>query len=196
MARQLIGIELSSYNGNYLQRLSTRAKDILQIAKINFDLYLRENVGVYFENRLKVLELLNRFLNTIGEEITSITSELVENSYKIAGGFLALFAAYLIKPDLNPIIISLTCYGIVGYLLLLLVFVLPSVFIRYSANAANYDNSLKKFVDILTEDEIKDLRGTLFRKSLWSFRFFFGLTNLVYVLFALLLLIIAGQVVS
>ena len=196
LARQLIGIELSSYNGNYLQRLSTRAKDILQIAKINFDLYLRENVGVYFENRLKVLELLNRFLNTIGEEITSITSELVENSYKIAGGFLALFAAYLIKPDLNPIIISLTCYGIVGYLLLLLVFVLPSVFIRYSANAANYDNSLKKFVDILTEDEIKDLRGPLFRKSLWSFRFFFGLTNLVYVLFALLLLIIAGQVVS
>lgn len=180
IVRQIISLQLGDIAVNNFSVLSERAGDILGTAKSNFQLFLRRSVELYFDKRLKVSEFLQKFTEEVGDSVSKLTSELASNLYKTVGVILGVVIAALVDPKQTAFIAYLTSFLYLIYIGFIVVYMLPSAYLRFRGEVQDYEHSVSGLRDILSSDEILRLQGTSFRRERWTFLFFFGLTNVLY----------------
>ena len=101
IVRQIISLQLGDNEEKNYSILAEKAGDILVTAKSNFQLFLRRNVELYFDKRLKISEFLQRFSEEVSTSVSNITSELISNLYKTVGVILGVVIAGLVKPEMT-----------------------------------------------------------------------------------------------
>lgn len=191
IARQMISLVLRGEAVVNYGLLVAKAGDLLASAKSNFKLYLKRSVELYFDKRLRVSEYLQKFNNAVGDDISQITTELVGNLYKTVGLILAVVIAILVDPDRSTSVIALSALLYFIYIGFILIYLLPSVYVRYKSEVEEYEQGVSELLDILSEEELNRIQGMSFQQARRNFGIFFWATFALYVLFAVLAFLIA-----
>ncbi len=184
IARQIITYQLGDDPLQNFQRLGSRAADILQNAKNNFQYYLRKNVEDYFAKRFKLVELVEKFSENAGEVVSKLTSDLIGDLYKTVGVILGVVVAALISPGAARPVIFWTSLLYLFYVLFILLYALPFVYLRFTGSIRHYESDKKEMRGVLSEEEILAAEDKSYRRAVWLFRVYFALTNAVYAVLA------------
>lgn len=180
IVRQILSLQLGDdTDGNY-STLKEKSSEILEIAKSNFQLFLRRSVELYFDKRLKVSQFLQKFSEEVGASVSELTSELVSNLYKTVGVILGVVIAALVDPKQTPFIAFLTSLLYLIYIIFILIYLLPSTYWRLQRRVQDYQHSISGLRDVLSKEEISRLQGDSFQQARRMFLFYFGLTNVLY----------------
>lgn len=184
MVRQVVALQLTDNPDSNFTTLNSKASDILEIAKSNFQLYLRRGVEQYFDKRLKVSEFLQKFSEDVGKSITDLTNELIGNLYKTLGIIAADVLAIIIRPDLLIWVVGLTALAYFVYMLVIIVSLFFSNYWRLINKAHDYSLAITQLQDVLSNQEIIKLQGDSFTRAIWYYRCSFFLVMLIYGLLA------------
>lgn len=178
--RQIVSILLNGDASDNYRKLLESGNEILGIAKSNFQLFLRRSVELYFDKRIRVNEFFQKYSKEVGENLSHLTTELVNNLYKTVGIILGAVIAALIDPNQTRAIIFWTSSLYLIYILFILVYLLPSTYVRFSGISRAYLHSRSELRDVLTEDEISRIEGQIYQRTRYEFLVFFSLTKLGY----------------
>lgn len=184
IVRQIISLQPELQTSGDYTLLSTGAARILGTAKSNFQIFLSRSVELYFDKRLKVSGFLQEFSKDVTDNVSELTSELVSNLYKTMGVILGVVIAALIDPDLTNLIAAIASYLYLAYLIFILIYLLPSMYLRFHATVQEYKHNVLELRDVLAPEEITRLEGDTFERECRLFKVFFWLTALIYGLLA------------
>jgi uncharacterized protein YacL len=137
---------------------------------------------LYFDKRLKVSEFLHKFSGDISDSISEMANELVSNIYKTVGIILGVVIAFLVDPKTTPTIIFLASLLYLGYIVFILIYLLPSSYLAFRRKYLEYGRNKEQLSDILLKEEIEKLQGNSLERARYEFLVFFALTNLGYAL--------------
>ena len=181
IVRQVISLQLGdSLERNY-STLTERANEILSVARSNFQLFLQRNVELYFDKRLKVSEYLQKFSQDVGASVSAMGTELLGNLYKTIGVILGSVIATILGPDKAHSIIWLAALLYSFYIVVVLIYVSASSYLRFGNKVAEYKHSITQLRDVLSAEEIASLQGTSYDRARWTFLGSFFVAMLVYV---------------
>lgn len=178
--RHIVSLQLSQNPLDNYALLQGHVKQILETAKGNFKYLIRKNVELFFEKRLKLSEFIQKYNESIGENISTITNELVNNLYRTIGIILGVILAALINPNPLRTIVFWTSTLYLAYVVFIMVYIMPHIYIKFRSEVETYLNNIKVLKGVLLEDEITQVEGDSFKKNRYRFLLYFGLTNLGY----------------
>jgi hypothetical protein len=185
IVRQIIALQLGDDSRSNGALLFEKAADMLGAAKSNFRIFLRRNVELYFDRRLKIGEFIQEFSEEVGASVSSLTSELIGNLYRTVGIVLGVVIAILLKPDNMPVVVYWTSFLYLLYIIFILAYMLPATYLRFRNKVYEYHHGMTELRDVLSREELLRLQGNAFRRSRSLFLLYFALTNLLYALLGL-----------
>lgn len=191
IVRQIISLLLDDQTDDNYMRLTAKAGDILISSKSNFQLFLKRNVELYFDKRLRVSQYLQKFTDEVDKSIAEITTDLIGNLYKTIGLIIGVFIAALIDPAYTPQVALLAAILYLIYLLFILFYWLPSMNTKFCEQVREYDHAVVELQDVLAQDEIKKLQGEAFDRSRDNFRRYYGVTKAIYIIMAIIAVVLA-----
>ena len=180
IARQIVAYQLGDDPAQNYTRLTARASAVLQNARDNFQYYLRKGVEEYFAKRLKLVEFVEKFSEDTGEAVSKLTSDLIGDLYKTVGVVLGVVLAALVSPHSTPAVIRWTSLLYLLYIVFILAYALPSVYLRFAGGIRRYESNKREMAGILSADEIQKAEDQSYPRALWIFRVYFALTNILY----------------
>ncbi len=186
LVRQVISYSFSEDPENNLTTILDKAADFLTISVNNFQYYLRRNVEEYFEKRLKVFEYLQKFTKETSEAITKITSDLVGDLYKTIGVILGVLITALIDPNVIPTVIHWASFSYIIYILIIILYSLSLVYFKFYNSVKSLDINLKEQSIILTKIELSMIKGKQYKDSVWLFRIYFLITEILYAILGII----------
>jgi len=179
IVQQLITLQLGDDSIINSTFLIEKAGDILETAKSNFQVFLNRSVELYFDKRLKVSEFLQGFSEEIGINVSTLSSELLDNLYKTIGVVIGDAIAIIINPQYTKQVIFYTACLYFLYIVLTIV-IKGGTYWRFANQTIDYRNNINHLSDVLTAGEIKRLEGTSFSRSRFMFLITYSFTILVY----------------
>jgi hypothetical protein len=97
---------------SYYTLLLRKSREIYKSVLNNFDIYLKENVKTYFEDRHKVKEMITNKSKEITIQIGALLEVMSKNFLTTAGIILVAMIGYLTKADLQILKIAVAEYGL------------------------------------------------------------------------------------
>ena len=180
LTRQVISASLAGDPAHNLAHLLAISGDVQTAARNNYRYYLRQDVGEYFEKRQKVIQFLQDFAKETNEAIAAITSDLVGNLYKTIGIIVADMLAILVNPSYTPVVIYWTALLYLAYIGITLAYALSFVYLRFYHSNKSLSANLAEFPNLLTGDELKEIRKKQYRLPANMFRGYFIASSLLY----------------
>lgn len=201
LARECLARELPPRADITLPELEKLAVQVLDVAKANFAIYLRNNTAQYFQSRQQALDAVSAYASTVEKTVTDLSSDLVDNLYKDLGVAAAAIAAALIQPGARAFVIVAAIFVHVVYLLFVRFYIMPIRFNRYQNERTSLDDRLAKMSE-LSDDERTKIRAiaqnaeTDFEASYVRTGWAYIVFCLVGTLFIVVSVLIAGSVTS
>lgn len=132
--------------------------DISSSTKSSFDVYLKENIKLYFEQRKKIEDFLQGKLKEITDQISAVVGLMSKNLITTIGAILAAILAQVSKPNNN-----LASVAIVGYMIYIALntaygSIYTMISVRQSMSSYNHNIGYAK--KTLNETDVMDLVGT------------------------------------
>jgi len=151
--------------------------DILYSTKSSFDVYLKENVKLYFEQRKKIEDFIQGKLKEITDQISAVVGLMSKNLITTIGAILAAILTQVNKPSNN-----LANVAIISYM----VFVALStgyyaIFTRISVkqSIASYEHNINYAKKTLNEDDVTNLVGEFVQNKKTVFFYFWWVTLII-----------------
>lgn len=187
--RNITSLYLKSDPAINLSLFCENIDDILNSAKSSFEIYLKENVKLYFDQKKKIEESIQAKVKEITQDISSVLDSMNKNVFAaiglVAGGMLT----YVNNGNKSLVVLALTLY--IAFLLINTAFYGIYTFISVGqANKAftNYIQYIKKTmteddVDSLVGDTVKDKKALFYR--VWFAMLFLSAVLLITGLYAI-----------
>ncbi|HDR7904233.1 TPA: hypothetical protein QCY39_005315, partial [Bacillus cereus] len=81
--------------GNVLENIN----QIKTIIHDNFQIYIKENIKTYLDERKKIEDLINNTINEITKQVNNVTDLMTKNLIGILASVLTAIVAFIAKPD-------------------------------------------------------------------------------------------------
>ena len=185
VVQRLAAAELDPGPEGNARALLTGAGKMLETARHNLQQLVRQNIGEVFAARNQVCEFLRAYTDEIGQALSDLTGELVGNLYKtLAAIIAAIIAAELTQKPAAVVLVTALLYF--GYVAFIIVYVLPSIWLKYRLKKKEYETNVTQFVkkDVLLKEDIERFQGETYRDAERQFTGYFVATLGVYVLLA------------
>lgn len=176
--RNLISLRLSKNSLENFEILLNEGRQILESSKGNFRFLIKKSVEQYFDNKLKLSEYLQKNNKTIGENITNIATEMINNVYKTIGIILGVIITSLISPNSIPGVVHWTSLLYFCYIVFIMIILLPYTYIKFCNEYEEYNQNIGVMKDILIGNENRERE--IIQKNRIHFLLYFGFSNLIY----------------
>ena len=117
---------------------------ILTECRIQLSILLNKNLADSFTRRREISALVRDYGNDVAERIRSLTKELTDNTYKTVGLLLAVFFAYLLKPQQSSTVFLLAVVSYVLYLLFVRCFYIGSIYKDHQLKQGSFHKQKKE----------------------------------------------------
>ncbi len=187
-----------------LDSLCQRAPEIRDATKKTYDRDLRADVKTYFDAREKVQDRIRQAVAETASAVISLTRDVSSDLYKIAGVVAAGLVGAILKPDLTLWAVLGAAMVTASYMLLVLLYHLPTVRRSYRLRMAQHDEYIQSFKDVLLPEEIKrlladphlkDSKFLFDRKSGWATVLYFAILLLAVDTVAVSSLLLAAKAI-
>ncbi len=163
--------------------------DILNSAKSSFEIYLKENVKLYFDQKKKIEESIQAKVKEITQDISSVLDSMNKNVFAAIGLVGGGILTYVNNGNKNLVVLALTLY--IAFLLINTTFYGIYTFIsvrQANKTFTNYIQYIKKImieddVDSLVGDTVKDKKALFYR--VWFAMLFLSVVLLITGLYAI-----------
>ncbi len=133
------------------------SENILNLAKRNYQYYLKKNIETYFDKRIKLGEYVQKYSENLRGIINSLSLGFINDLYKTVGVVLGAIIAALLAKDNTIFVIRLTSLLYFIYLVFVLLLTILSTIYQYSLKNQDYQNDLANLKAIMLKDEIDSL---------------------------------------
>lgn len=181
ISRHVISAQLSDIASQNFSYLQGHSNNILEVSKSNLSIYLQKNAEHFLAKRAEIIDRLHKFAQSIADNVSELTSGLVDNLYRTAGIGLGLLAAYFVNPAVSLLIIPWAVGAVVLYLLVVNFYVLLGIFVRYRQSMSSIKAVKKHFSGFIGTTELHEIEGRLIGRAVWAFRVFFAIANIFYI---------------
>ncbi|MCR4436824.1 MAG: hypothetical protein QHH06_14480 [Clostridiales bacterium] len=152
--------------------LLKKSYDIYKSVLANFNIYLKENVEQYLNERRKIRDIFSNKAKEISNEINSILETLNKNLLTSVGVVVATMIGYATKASINILKISAVIYII--FLTISGLYYLSYNKLRLNIILKDYNQLIESFKQILIKEDIPD--DTIIRKSKRNFYIYWGVS--------------------
>jgi hypothetical protein len=153
IARNIITILLcGECQGSYYNVLLTNSYNIYKSITKNFDIYLKNNVKEYFEERHKIREMITNKSKDISYQINALIENMTKSFLTSIGVVLIAGLGYLSKGNIYILKVSAIAYGL--FIFFNAALTSPYYFFRVKEVIKDYDEHIDAFKKILLPQDI------------------------------------------
>ncbi|TAK14589.1 MAG: hypothetical protein EPO32_01500 [Anaerolineae bacterium] len=191
--RQIISLEVTNKPEYTTTELLQNATRILQIAKSNFQVYIRKNVDRYFDKRGEMVELVQNFSENVNQTINKVVSEVTSNVYRTAGILIGVVIGGIIDKSVIDVLVGIALKLYAYYLIVFMIlYWLSMEYFYYFRINQSYVQQKERIRDVISEGEITRLEGDSYKNTRIYFLSSYIFANLIFAVMIALLLSIAN----
>ncbi|MDI6676981.1 hypothetical protein QMA02_14140 [Bacillus wiedmannii] len=167
--------------GNVLENIN----QIKTIIHDNFQIYIKENIKTYLDERKKIEDLINNTINEITKQVNNVTDLMTKNLIGILASVLTAIVAFIAKPDtLSILAIALYMYSV--FILLLTIYYGLFAKINVNLTMSDYTNRLNDYKIIFEKNRLTQIIGDSISRRISFFNKYFWVTMISNILFSLI----------
>jgi len=172
--RNIVSLYLTKDTDLNIDSFLEHINDISYSTRSSFDVYLKENVKLYFEQRKKIEDFIQGKIKEITDQISAVVGLMSKNLITTIGAILAAILTQVNKPSSNLANIAILSYMV--FVALSTAYYSSFTMISVCQSIASYDHNIKYARKTLNDDDVTDLAGNFVRNKKIVFYCFWGVT--------------------
>jgi hypothetical protein len=155
--RNISSLYLKSDPAVNLSLFCENIDDVFNSAKSSFEIYLRENVKLYFDQKKKIEESIQTKVKEITQDISSVLDLMNKNIFAAVGLIVGGMLSYINTGNKSLVILALTLY--IVFLFLNTSFYGTYTFISVRQANKSFASYIQYIKKTMTEDDVDNLVG-------------------------------------
>ncbi|OOR30490.1 ABC transporter ATP-binding protein [Bacillus cereus] len=175
-----------------LNNIGSILENITQIKTIihdNFQIYIKENIKTYLDERKKIEDLINNTINEITKQVNNVTDLMTKNLIGLLASVLTAIVAFIAKPNTLSIL-SIALYMYSMFVLLLTIYYGIFAKINVNLTMSDYTNRLNDYKIIFEKNRLNQIIGDSISKRISFFNTYFWITIFSNILFSIIAIFI------
>jgi len=157
-----------------VEELDNNILEIFNAVKSNYNIYLKQNVQLYFEERKKVEDFIFKKLSDISQDISSVLGLIIKNILTTIAVLFGALISYIGNGN-RPIVIG-AILAFVIFILLNTIYYGAYSYISVEQSKKQYDHFIGYMKGRFTEFELSSLTGTFVEDKIKMFYWFWWIT--------------------
>lgn len=155
--RNISSLYLKSDPAINLSLFCENIDDIFNSAKSSFEIYLRENVKLYFDQKKKIEESIQTKVKEITQDISSVLDLMNKNIFAAVGLIVGGMLSYINTGNKSLVLLALTLY--IAFLFINTSFYGTYTFISVRQANKSFVSYIQYIKKTMTEDDVDNLVG-------------------------------------
>lgn len=174
VVRRVTASHLLPKSEENFDRFLARSEQILADSVVQMDVLIDGNIIASFERQEKLEEIVSKYVQDVGNRVTDLGKEVVDNTYKTVGLLAGVAIAYLLKPAGGIALLAIAMVLYETYVAFVRYFYIRSIKEDFRSEKAAFRerwssmSELRKFFDPKVtgrlEDKIKERNGGFDRR--------------------------------
>ena len=175
--RNISSLYLKSDPEKNMELFCENIEDIFNSTKSSFEIYLKENVKIYFDQKKKLDEFIQSKVKEISQEISSVMDLMNKNLFTAVGLIVGSMLSYVNNGSKSVVLTALVFY--VCFLIINTAFYGTYTFLSVTHAIKAFDDFIIQVSKTMNETEVKNLVGDVVRNKEFLFSCFWKMTMLL-----------------
>ena len=185
LIQNIVSLYISEETLDDIGALLSNIGQIKTIVHDNFQIYIKENIKTYLDERKKIEELINNTINEISKQVNTITDLMTKNLIGILASVLTTMVAFIAKPN-TLAILAIALYLYSAFVILLTIYYGVFAKMNVILTMADYNNRFNDYKIMFEKERLTQIVGQSISKRLTFFNIYFRVTLILNVIFSIL----------
>jgi len=175
--RNISSLYLKSDSEKNMELFCENIEDIFNSTKSSFEIYLKENVKIYFDQKKKLDEFIQSKVKEISQDISSVMDLMNKNLFTALGLIVGSMLSYVNNASKSVVLTALVFY--VCLLIINTIFYGTYTFLSVTHAIKAFDDFILQVSKTMNETEVKNLVGDVIKNKKFLFFCFWKATILL-----------------